>query len=109
MVVHKEKNAQEKLGEQHEQYDNQWRSWEDLCRKKLSYAEYELWQQNRSNPEVRQNIPRSVLRFFAMFEDTNVSDPATRRICFDWYIFIGCVCAGLTPLRSDRVYVVDLS
>jgi hypothetical protein len=102
-----EKNAREKTGEKNEQNDRQTRTWEDLCRKRLSYAEYLLWQQEKKHSKV----PRSVLQFFALFEDMKIPnvDDAVRRICFDWYIFIGCVCAKLTPISFDRVYVVDLS
>jgi hypothetical protein len=108
MVMRNEKNAREKTGEKNEQDDGHPSTWEDLCRKKLSYAEYLLWKQRRNNSEV----PRSVLRFFALFEDMKIpddADDAVQRNCFDWYIFIGCVCAKLTPIRFDRVYVVDLS
>jgi hypothetical protein len=108
MVMQNEKKSRKKTGEQTDDPN----IWEDLCRKRLSYPEYERWQQNRDTSDV----PRSVLRFFVMFEDAisamnlRVDDSATPRICFDWYIFIGCVCAGLiTPLHPDRVYVVDLS
>jgi hypothetical protein len=112
MVMCNEKNALEKTGEKNEQNDCRPRTWEDLCRKKLSYAEYLLWKRRRNHQSIKKRHPRSVLRFFALFflfEDTKIPNEAARRICFDWYIFIGCVCAKLTPISFDRVYVVDLS
>ncbi len=84
-------------------------TWEDVCRKELTYDEFLVW---RNDPAGRK-FSGFVVRFFVMFDDChcrfNESVDDATRMHFEWYIFIGCVCAGLTPLSKDLLYVVDLS
>lgn len=93
-------------------------SWEDLCRKKLSYRDFlvwrknpTVWRKNLQNPKKLEKADSLVFQFFIMFDDCYYQrfDDSTRRTLFEWYIFIGCVYAGLTPLNSELIYVVDLS